>query len=183
MRIGVIAVGNVLQGDDAVGPHVLAVLRATYRLPPEVEAIDAGTPGLDLSAYLEGFDAAVVIDAVRARGRPGEVRRYARAELLAVPKAGPTLSPHDPGLADAVRTLSFHGRGPRDLVLVGVIPERIETRLGVGAPVRAAIPAAIDAVLAELARLGTPAFARVPSVEPDLWWERAPAVLGAEAKA
>jgi hydrogenase maturation protease len=174
MRIGVIAVGNVLQGDDAVGPHVLAELKAGHVLPPEVDAIDAGTPGLDLSAYLEGFDAAVVIDAVRARGRPGEVRRYTRDELLAVPKAGPTMSPHDPGLADAVRTLSFHRRGPKELVLVGVIPERVETRLGIGPTVRAAVPAAVRAVLAELDRWGVAAPPRETPADPDLWWERAP---------
>ena len=176
MRIGVIAVGNVLQGDDAVGPHVLAVLRAGHELPPEVETIDAGTPGLDLSAYLEGFDAAVVIDAVRARGRPGEVRRYSRDELLAVPKAGPTLSPHDPGLADAVRTLAFHGRGPAELVLVGVIPGRIETRLGLGTFVREAVPAAVGAVVDELSRLGVAVPPKAPPEEPDLWWERAASV-------
>jgi hypothetical protein len=41
--------------------------------------------------------------------------------------------------------------------------------------VRAAIPAAVERVAAELLALGVDVAERVPPREPDLWWERAPA--------
>ena len=44
-KIAVIGIGNVLAGDDAVGPHVVRVLEAHYELPDGVQVIDAGTPG------------------------------------------------------------------------------------------------------------------------------------------
>src|SRR5918911_4092433 len=84
-RIGVIGLGNVLMGDDAFGPYVIQVLEAAYALPSNVSARDLGTPSLDLTGYIEDFDALVVVDTVHSRGEPGELRRYARAELLQGP--------------------------------------------------------------------------------------------------
>jgi hydrogenase maturation protease len=57
-------------------------------------------------------------------------------------------------------------------VLVGVIPSGVAFGIGLSAPVRAAIPAAIDAVVAELRAVGVEAQPRVPPREPDLWWEK-----------
>jgi hydrogenase maturation protease len=56
--------------------------------------------------------------------------------------------------------------------LVGVIPARTETGIGLSAEVRAAIPAAVERVAAELRGLGVVLEERVPPAAPDLWWER-----------
>lgn len=37
-RIGVLGVGNVLVGDDGIGPFVLKILESHYEFPPGVEA-------------------------------------------------------------------------------------------------------------------------------------------------
>jgi hydrogenase maturation protease len=78
-RIAVIGIGNVLTGDDAVGPHVVRVVEARYALPADVQVIDAGTPGYDLTAFLVGLDAAILVDAVKAKAAPGELRVYEKA--------------------------------------------------------------------------------------------------------
>src|SRR5262245_43760232 len=85
VRIRVIGVGNVLMSDDGFGPFVLRVLEATYDCPPEVEFIDAGTPGLDLTPYLLGIDAAIFVDTVSATGIAGQIRVYDRDAILKVP--------------------------------------------------------------------------------------------------
>jgi hydrogenase maturation protease len=69
-RIGVIGIGNVLMGDDAFGPHVIRVLQAGYAFAPGVDVQDMGTPGLDLTAYLAGLDALVLVDTVKSAGAP-----------------------------------------------------------------------------------------------------------------
>ena len=35
-RIGVLSVGNVLMGDDGVGPYILKILESLYEFPAEV---------------------------------------------------------------------------------------------------------------------------------------------------
>ncbi len=50
--IRVLGVGNALMSDDGLGPYVVRVLEAFYEFPADVEVIDVGTPGLDLTPYL-----------------------------------------------------------------------------------------------------------------------------------
>jgi len=171
--ISIIGIGNVLMGDDAFGAHVVKVLEAGYRFPPEVELVEAGTPGLDLTLRIAGLDALLVVDAVRAQGAPGEIRFFDKSQITEHP-SGPVLSPHEPGLREALLTLDFRGEAPREVRLVGVVPASVEFGIGLSAPVQRAVPAAVTSVLAELSRLGVAARERVPAAEPDLWWERRP---------
>jgi hydrogenase maturation protease len=117
VRVAVIGIGNVLAGDDAVGPHVVRQVEARYALPAGVEVLDAGTPGYDLTAFLAGLDAAILVDAVRAQGAPGELRTYDRAALL---ERGPVLalSPHEPGVRAALP--GAVAQVARELAAVGV---------------------------------------------------------------
>ncbi|HEY5677528.1 MAG TPA: hydrogenase maturation protease, partial [Myxococcales bacterium] len=139
MKICLMGVGNVLMGDDAIGPYVLKSLEAAFDFGPDVTVLDAGTPGLDLTLFLDGFDALVVADAVQAKGKPGEVRTWRRAELLDKPLPI-VMSPHEPTLREALIRLNMMGRCPREVLLVGVIPARIETGAGLSSEVRRALP-------------------------------------------
>mgnify|MGYP006270655143 FL=1 len=166
----VLGIGNVLMRDDAFGPYVVRVLEVSYAFPDIVSLVDAGTPGHDMALYMEGRDALIVVDAVNAAGPPGERRTYTEEEILRVPPS-PAMSPHEPGLKEALLRLRFSGVAPREVVLVGVIPKEIDTGAGLTAPVRGAVPLAVGEILAHLRRLGIVATERVPPARPDIWWE------------
>src|SRR3990172_415523 len=100
-RICVLGIGNVLMGDDALGPYVVKLLEAGYELPSAVEVLELGTPGADLSLHLQGRGVAVVVDAVKARGAPGNLRLLDKAQLLATNPVLPA-SPHEPGLRETL---------------------------------------------------------------------------------
>jgi hydrogenase maturation protease len=172
-HVAIIGIGNVLAGDDAVGPHVVRVIEASYDLPETVQVIDAGTPGYDLTAFLAGLDAALLVDSVKAKGTPGELRVYDRAEIVSKPPVL-AMSPHEPGVREALLNADFMGVTPPVVKLVGVIPGATETGIGLSPAVRSAIPAAVARVADELRALGVDVKERVPPREPDLWWERKP---------
>jgi hydrogenase maturation protease len=171
MDIRVLGLGNVLMGDDGFGPYVIEALNAAYDFPPQVSLADLGTPGLDLAPFLIGADAVIVIDTVRSEGPGGALRRYARDALLAhAPQ--PRLGPHDPGFKQTLLTLDFAGLGPPDVVLVGVIPHTTVPRARLSVAVRKAVPAAVGAVVEELARLHSAPLLRRAPLPLVPWWER-----------
>jgi hydrogenase maturation protease len=169
--VTVLGLGNVLLGDDALGPYAVRMFEAHYVLPEQVEVLDVGTPGLDLLPYLEDAEATVLVDTIRSEAPPGTLRLYRRDEILKHPPRT-RVSPHDPGLKEALLLLEFTGRGPREVLLVGVVPERTVQGVGMSDPVRAALPVVEAEILRELERLGTPAIPRREPLPPDIWWER-----------
>ncbi len=150
MRIAVYGIGNILLGDDGVGPAVALFLDANFDFPDDVVVEDLGTPSLDLPGYLLDFDAAIFIDAVAGDAPPGTIRTYTRDEIMAV-APGIRISPHEPSINDALIVLDFAGKGPRDAVLVGVVPQTLDGGVTLSSPVAAAVPAAAEAVIAQLA--------------------------------
>jgi hydrogenase maturation protease len=171
-RFSVIGIGNVLEGDDAIGPTVVRVFEARYAVPEEVQVIDGGTPGLDLTAYMMGLDGLVVVDAVKTRGgTAGEVKVYDKKGIL---NRGPivAMSPHEPGLRESILHAEFQGVAPAAVKLIGVVAGSIDFGCALTPPVRAAIDGAVEQVRVELEALGVTVTRRDPPLPPDLWWEK-----------
>lgn len=170
-QVGVVGIGSVLMGDDGIGPYAVELLDAGWVLAPEVSLHDAGTPGPELVQFLMDHEAVIVIDAVRVAGKPGELHFYRRDDVLRLPTA-PRLSPHDPDLRQALLTAELAGRAPAEVLVVGVVPNRVELGTELSPEVRTALPAVGAAVRAELDRLGFPAVRRAAPRAPRLWWRR-----------
>ena len=171
--VTVFGLGNILMGDDGLGSYVIRVLEARYEFPPDVDVLDAGTPGLELSTILEDSGALIIVDTVRAEGDAGTVKTYRRDEILRHPPAQ-RITPHDPGLKETLLVLELQGETPPEVFVVGVVPESVDYGVGLSDTVREAVPTAIKEIVAELERLGQPALPRDPPLEPDIWWEREP---------
>jgi len=168
MRCGVFGIGNVLLHDDAAGPSLIRFLQARYRFEPDVALEDVGTPALDLCGHLAGFDIVILVDSVAAEAAPGTVVTYGREAILKyVPCV--RISPHEPSLAETFLTLDLMGQSPRHVSLVGIVPRSTDGGLGLSDEVRAALPEAAAAVVAELAMFGVEAHENDNAV--DYWWE------------
>ena len=176
-RVVVLGIGNVLMGDDALGPHVIEALLAGYCFADTVRVVDAGTPGLDLAPFVMEANALILVDTVRSDGAPGGLRLYREDKILRhAPQ--PRLTPHDPAVKDVLLSCKFHGMSPERVLLVGVIPKATAMGVGLSEEVRAAIPAAVEEVLRELERLGVPASPRPGAVPASPWWEKPAEIAG-----
>jgi hydrogenase maturation protease len=170
LKIAVLGLGNVLQGDDGVGPTVVQRLAAAYEFEPQIVVEDLWTPGLHLHPLLVDLDAVIIIDTVLADAAPGSVRLYRRDDLPSGP-VGPRISPHDPGLIETLLALDFLGSALSDVCVVGVVPENTSAGTELTAAVEQALPEVEDVVLRELERLEVSARLKQPPEPPDLWWK------------
>jgi len=170
-KVAVLGFGSILMKDDGVGSYVVKTLETSYEFGQGVSILDIGTPGLGVEQYIAGLDALIVIDTVRATGQPGEVRTYRLEDILKHFPA-PRMSPHDPGLKEALLSLDFSDLAPREVLLVGVIPAEVELGIGLSPIVQEAIPRIEAEVIQELVRLGVSVQKRAQPLAQDIWWER-----------
>lgn len=169
-RVAIVGVGNVLMGDDGVGPFIVRQLEARFHWPDEVTITDAGTPGGDLLSLIEGAEVLFVLDTARAQASPGTVCMYARHQLLAAP-VRVRLSPHAPGLLEALQVLEFRGTCPSDVTLIGVAPKACEFGAGLSELAKRAADQVIAIVTELLARRGVRFTRRDQPLPPDICWE------------
>lgn len=179
-RFAVAGLGNVLTGDDALGPTVIAHLVARYRAAAEVEFVDAGTPGMDLTALLVRFDGAIIVDTVAGADPPGSLRWWDREGLLGRPLT-PRTNPHAPGLAETLWSLDLLGAGPSKVRLIGVVPAEVEVGRPLSPAVSAAVPAVVEGVRATLEAWGVILELRDRPRAPELWWQRSPVLAPSAA--
>lgn len=168
-RTAVIALGSVVMGDDGAGAAALGVLEAGWELPDAVDRIDLGTPGPYFAEYVRGYDALIVIDALRTPGSPGEVKRFDDEELRRTP-SGPRLTPHVLDLGEALAALDFEGCRPRRVVAVGVVPERVRAGTELSPVVSGALPVMAAIVARELEGWGFPVPRREHAEVVAPWW-------------
>ena len=151
-RVLVAGIGNLFLGDDGFGPEVVRRMAAEQPPAPTVTVTDYGIRGMHL-AYdlLAGYDALVLVDALPSAGAAGEV---------VVLEVGP--DDLGPGEFDA------HGMNPMAVLasltrLGGTLPPTyvvgfrtadVAEGIGLSPAATSAVPAAIAAIRALLARIG-----------------------------
>lgn len=169
-RIALVALGSILEGDDGAGPAALAELSARWLVPPEVEPLDLGTPGPYLAEHLRGYDAVVLLDAVRSQLPPGTV--VVETDPARIRSAPARMSPHDPNLGEALDLLALEGQLPEEVVVVGVVPRHVGLGTELSEEVAASILILAETAAHQLRRLGAPPHLREQPLPADRWWER-----------
>lgn len=158
----VLGVGNVLLGDDGVGPVLVGEVQRLYAGVSEVECVDGGTQGLALLGYFEGREALVILDAFSDGKNPGAVSVLEASALF---DCGPLRSTtaHEGNAGELLVTARLLGELPKRVFLVGVEPEHVRTGLGLSESVAQSLPAAFAQTCAiveqELIKIGVRALA------------------------
>jgi hydrogenase maturation protease len=153
----VIGVGNEYRCDDGIGPALIAALEER-RLPGVKLIVSDGEPARLIDDWAD-VPLAIVVDAVLCEpSAPGEFYR------TDVPLHDPLDHHHDPGLEshphsagshslgipDALRLAQAVDRLPQQLVVYAVEAADVGFGTELSAPVAAALPRLVDAVVGEL---------------------------------
>jgi hydrogenase maturation protease len=148
----ILGLGNVLLGDDGVGPLALARLECDYHVPAEVRLVEGGTLGLALLGEITQAEHVILVDAVATGEPPGTL---VRLDGEAVGDAvRDRLSVHQVGVADLLDAARLIGCYPRSVVLLGVVPEAIGLGVERTAAVEGAFTALVSAIVREVMGFG-----------------------------
>lgn len=171
MKTALIAgIGNVLLGDDGVGPYLIRLLEARYTLGENVEVVDLGTPALDLTHQIAGRHALILVDSVASDDPPGTILLYRKSDLLREAPAQ-RLDPHSPALSECLQMAEMLGAGPEHVLLVGIAGQCYEPGRELSEAVRRSIEPAIAEIIDELRRLGFETGKTLSPAEPHIWWD------------
>ncbi len=145
-RIAVVGVGNLLLRDEGIGVHIAHALQQ-IDIPHNVKIIDGGTSP-DLPHYLKDIDKLIIIDAVKAGGKPGTIYRFHPHDLNI--ESERIISLHELGLEQSLRMMSLTGNEPKETVIIGIEPKEIDWGTELSAELQQKIPEIINIVLNEI---------------------------------
>lgn len=173
-RVLIGGIGNVLLGDDGVGPYVVRVLESLYAFADNVEIDDLGTPALDLTHRIVGLHSLILVDSVASDEAPGTILLYRKADIIRETPAQ-RLDPHSPALSECLMAAEMLGASPEQVLLVGIVGKCYEPGAELSADVRHSVGSAMGAILRELKRLGFDFHKKPSPDQPGIWWsESAP---------
>lgn len=84
MKTLIIGCGNLLRGDDAVGPLLIRHLWERG-VPTQVRIADGGTAGMDVAFQMRGAEHVILIDACQSGSTPGAIFQLPGAAVAALP--------------------------------------------------------------------------------------------------
>jgi hydrogenase maturation protease len=134
----VLGLGNLLSRDDGLGVAAVSLLARRWRAPDGVRLLDGGTQGEALVPWIESADRLILVDAVRIDEPPGTLVRL----------DGPD------EVVDAQAERLPDAQLPAKIVLLGIVPKRVDVGLERSTSVETALPALVDLIVAEAAAFG-----------------------------
>ena len=148
-----VGLGNPILTDDGVGVKVAYEVEARLgeNCPENLFITEASVGGLRLMELLEGYDRAIIVDAIKTKnGHPtGSIYTLSLADLQAISPTQHSASPHDSSLATALDAgIALGMKLPQDITIFAVEVENILDFSEHPTPaVAAAIPKVTEMVL------------------------------------
>jgi hydrogenase maturation protease len=150
--IMILGIGCTLYSDEGFGVQVVKKLEGLYEFPDNVIIVDGGVLGINLLGVISQPDHLIVVDAIRNKGKPGDLYRL---EGHAIPeRIRAKNSLHQVDFLEALTLCQALDKVP-ETVILGVEPKDIETLSIELTPATAVkVDDVIGMVLKELDRLG-----------------------------
>jgi hydrogenase maturation protease len=145
-NILVLGMGSEFFGDDGLGVHALRELRKE-NLPPGTELMEVSNHLMDALVALQRADKIIVLDALKAKEKPGSICRVSLPSGEISEAIPPSRS------LDLFRALYLDGSyGFLDVVLIGMEPSVIDWSESLSEEVRKALPFMVQIAKDELNR-------------------------------
>jgi hydrogenase maturation protease len=123
-KITILGIGNTLFQDEGVGIHVLPLLEEMFQGDPTIEIVEGLTDGMKLLGPVEDADYLIVIDAINAGKKGGELITLVGDQIPAY--FGVKMSIHQLGFQEVLFAAKLRDRYPEHIVMFGMQPTSLE---------------------------------------------------------
>ncbi len=148
MKILILGIGQSLRSDDGAGLAAIHHWEETFPLTARNASITASEielPGLELLNLLEGFDAAILVDAVQSTAKPGTIHQLEEADILGFAEAHQ--SAHGWGVAETLQLARRLDLAlPKNILLIGIEGENFLPGISLSQSILAALDEAAQVI-------------------------------------
>ncbi len=150
-HIMILGVGCILFTDEGFGIRVIEEIQKSYKFPDNVSIVDGGVLGLNLLGVISEADHLIVVDAIRNKGKPGDIYRLDGDAIPERVRAKNSL--HQVDFLEALTMCQALDKVPKTVIL-GVEPEDIDSMsIELSPVVQKQVGPIIENVIKELDRL------------------------------
>ncbi|SFT66324.1 hydrogenase maturation protease [Selenomonas sp. GACV-9] len=150
--VTILGVGNVILRDEGFGVRVAEYLDAHYAFPENVQIVDGGTLGIELTQYVTGTNKLLVIDSINGGAEPGTLFRFHNDDVMN--HFQEKISAHEVGIQDVLALLTVTGHKIPDVVVIGAQPYDLEAGVELSPGMQKLMPQVVEQALAELKAWG-----------------------------
>lgn len=142
----VIGIGNILCGDDGIGPVIIQQMEKEAA-PDFIKLIDAGSDAFTILDQLLQPEPVIVIDCAKMGSKPGSIHMVSVKDSDYIDK-NLGISLHGFSLAEVWQLAQSIGK-TGDFSIIGVEPKKIEFNSGLSEEVKNSIPTVVKIVVEE----------------------------------
>jgi len=151
-EVTILGVGNVILRDEGFGVRVAEYLDRHYIWPDNVQIVDGGTLGIELTQYVTGTQKLLVIDSINGHAAPGTKFRLHNEAIME--HFQDKLSAHEVGIQDVLALLTVTGHKIPEVVVIGAQPYDLEAGVELSEGMQKLLPEIAAQALAEVRRWG-----------------------------
>ena len=119
-EITVLGIGNIILSDEGFGVRVVEFLKKNYEFPQNVNLIDGGTLGVELTHFIIGTKKLLIIDSIDGGVESGKIFHLRDDEILN--HFTQKISAHEIGIQDILTMLEVTGKKIPAVELIGAQP-------------------------------------------------------------
>ena len=141
-EITVLGVGNLILTDEGFGVHVINYLNEHYEFPDNVQLVDGGTLGMELTHFITGTKRLLIIDAGDGGLDAGSIYRLTGDEIKAHFRQ--KISAHEVGIEEVLTLLELTGRPIEEVIVLGAQPFDMGAGVGLSEGMEKILPTVVE---------------------------------------
>ena len=149
-EVTVLGIGNIILSDEGFGVRVVEYLKNNYRFAQNVQLVDGGTLGVELTHFIIGTQKLLIIDSIDGGAEAGKIFHLKDAEILN--HFTQKISAHEVGIQDILTMLEVTGKKIPCVELIGAQPYSLDAGINLTPPMQKLLPVFADKALEILTR-------------------------------